>query len=60
MLMQALLGSAADGLQGVGYPTPITPVNLIPNDNITKAKKQLTETGGGRNNARLGWVRTRR
>ena len=47
-------------LQGVGYPTPITPVNLIPNDNFTKAKTQLAETGTGRNNARLGWVRTRR
>ena len=47
-------------LQGVGYPSPVTPVNLIPNDNFTKAKKQLAETGAGRNNARLGWVRTRR
>ena len=45
-------------LQGVGYPTPVSPVNLIPNDNFTKAKKQLAETGAGRNNARLGWVRT--
>jgi hypothetical protein len=47
-------------LQGAGYPTPVTPVNLIPNDNFTKAKKQLGETGAGRNNARLGWVRTTR
>ena len=47
-------------LQGVGYPTPVTPVNLIPNDNFTRAKKQLAETGTGRNNARLGWVRTRK
>ena len=42
-------------LQGVGYPVPITPVNLIPNDNFTKIKQQLTETGAGRSNARLGW-----
>lgn len=45
-------------LQGVGYPVPITPVNLIPNDNFTKIKQQLTETGAGRNNTRRGWMAT--
>jgi uncharacterized protein len=60
-------GSAIDTvLEGVGYPTPITPVDsavsvsadLIPDDNFTKLKKQRTEAGGGRSNARLGWMRT--
>jgi uncharacterized protein len=60
-------GSAIDTvLEGVGYPTPITPVDsavstsadLIPNDNFTKLKKQRTEAGGGRSNTRLGWMRT--
>ena len=51
-------GSAIDTvLQGPGYPAPITPA-LIPNDNFTKAKAQYADTGGGRDNARLGWVRT--
>jgi uncharacterized protein len=60
-------GSAIDTvLEGVGYPTPITPVDsaaslsadLIPNDNFTRLKKQRTEAGAGRSNARLGWMRT--
>lgn len=60
-------GSAIDTvLEGVGYPTPITPADsavsvsadLIPNDNFTKLKKQRTEAGGGRSNTRLGWMRT--
>jgi predicted TIM-barrel fold metal-dependent hydrolase len=60
-------GSTIDTvLEGVGYPTPITPVDsavstsadLIPNDNFTKLKKQRTEAGAGRSNARLGWMRT--
>jgi predicted TIM-barrel fold metal-dependent hydrolase len=52
-------GSAIDTvLQGVGYPTPVTPVDLIPNDNFTKAKEQIAETGAGRSNARLGWMRS--
>jgi predicted TIM-barrel fold metal-dependent hydrolase len=60
-------GSAIDTvLEGVGYPTPITPVDsavsvsadLIPNDNFTRLKKQRTEAGAGRSNARFGWMRT--
>jgi predicted TIM-barrel fold metal-dependent hydrolase len=52
-------GSAIDTvLQGVGYPTPITPVDLIPNDNFTKIKQQLAETGAGRTNTRRGWMAT--
>jgi hypothetical protein len=52
-------GSAIDTvLQGPGYPTPITPVNLIPNDNFTAMKKQYAEAGLGRSNTRFGWRRT--
>jgi predicted TIM-barrel fold metal-dependent hydrolase len=52
-------GSAIDTvLQGVGYPTPITPANLIPNDNFTKLKQQRTESGAGHSNTRFGWMRT--
>ena len=60
-------GSAIDTvLEGAGYPTPITPVDsavsvsadLIPNDNFTRLKKQRTEAGAGRSNARFGWMRT--
>src|SRR6266536_689420 len=49
-------GSAIDTvLQGPGYPTPITPVDLIPNDNFTAIKKQYAEAGLGRSNTRFGW-----
>jgi hypothetical protein len=43
-------------LQGAGYPTPITPA--LPDDNFTRAKRQLAANGTGRTNARLGWMRT--
>jgi hypothetical protein len=53
-------GSSIDTvLQGVGYPTPITPASLLPNDNFTKMKKQYAEMGLGRSNTRFGWLRTR-
>src|SRR5580704_2489106 len=40
-------GSSIDTvLQGVGYPTPITPASLLPNDNFTKMKKQYAGCGG--------------
>ena len=45
-------------LQGPGYPTPPTP-SLIPEDNFTKLKKLRTDSGAGRNNTRLGFMRTR-
>ncbi len=44
-------------LTGVGYPTPVTPVTLIPNDNITKAKAQYIPPGTGRSNIPHGWIR---
>ena len=59
-------GSTIDTvLQGVGYPTPVTPVDsaslsaaLLPDDNFTKMKNARTESGAGRSNARFGWMRT--
>jgi predicted TIM-barrel fold metal-dependent hydrolase len=52
-------GSAIDNVMtGVGYPTPITPVNLIPNDNITKVKADHTASGAGPTITRRGWIRT--
>src|SRR3984957_19443349 len=52
-------GSSIDNVMtGVGYPTPITPVNLIPNDNITKAKADYTASGAGPTITRRGWIRT--
>lgn len=50
-------GSAIDTvMQGVGYPTPITPVNYIP-DRLTSLRSQYQEMGLGRNNSRSGWMR---
>lgn len=52
-------GSPIDNVMtGVGYPTPITPVNLLPNDNITKAKADPAVSSAGRTIARRGWIRT--
>ena len=54
-------GSVIDKvLRGVGYPTATSPTgSLLPNDNLTKMRKQYAETGGGRSNVRFGWMRTR-
>ena len=53
-------GSAIDNaLRGPGYPTPIVPVALLPDDKLTKIKKQYAEMGGGRDNTRFGWMRTK-
>ena len=51
-------GSSIDTvLQGVGYPTPVTPAYLIPDDNFTKLKEMRAGSGAGRDNTRLGWMR---
>jgi uncharacterized protein len=52
-------GSSIDTvLQGVGYPTPVTPADLIPDDNFTKLKEMRAASGAGRDNVRLGWMRS--
>jgi uncharacterized protein len=53
-------GSPIDNvLNGPGYPTPIMPANLLPDDNFSKMKKQYAEMELGRSNTRFGWLRTR-
>jgi predicted TIM-barrel fold metal-dependent hydrolase len=46
-------------LTGVGYPTPVTPASLIPDDNFSKLRRRFVEVGGGRDSSRHGWIRTR-
>jgi uncharacterized protein len=45
-------------LEGVGYPTPIVPVDLIPKDNFTRLKQIRTDAALGRSDQRFGWMRT--
>jgi predicted TIM-barrel fold metal-dependent hydrolase len=53
-------GSPIDtALRGIGYPAQIRPASLLPQDNLTKMRKQYAEMGGARNNTRFGWMRTR-
>ncbi len=53
-------GSAIDtALRGVGYPVPVQSASLIPQDNLTRMRKQYAEMGGKRDNTRFGWMRTR-
>jgi uncharacterized protein len=53
-------GSAIDtALRGVGYPTPVRSASLLPQDKLTKMRKQYAEMGGGRSNTRFGWMRTK-
>jgi hypothetical protein len=53
-------GSSIDAvLHGSGYPTPITPASLLPDDNFTKLRKDYAEMGLGRSNTRFGWIRNR-
>lgn len=52
-------GSPVDQvLEGVGYPTPVTPIDLIPNDNFTRLKELRTDAAVGHSNQRFGWMRT--
>jgi uncharacterized protein len=52
-------GSMDTVLTGVGYPTPVVPASLIPDDNFSKMKRWAEEEGRGRSNMRFGWMRTR-
>jgi hypothetical protein len=36
----------------------VTPADLIPDDNFTKLKEARAASGAGRDNARLGWMRS--
>jgi hypothetical protein len=48
-----------DVLRGPGYPEPIMPASLMPNDNFTRMRKDYAEMGLGRSNTRFGWIRGR-
>ncbi len=50
-------GSMDAALQGLGYPTPVTPVSMLPDDRFTKLKKWADEMLLGRSNTRNGWIR---
>jgi len=50
-------GSVDLALQGLGYPTPVTPVSMLPDDRFTKWKKWADEMLLGRSNTRNGWIR---
>jgi len=45
-------------LRGVGYPSPVTPASLMPDDNFSKAKRWAEDERRGRSNTRFGWMRT--
>jgi Amidohydrolase len=46
-------------LRGVGYPEPVNPASLTPEDRFAKLKSWADEMGHGRSNTRNGWMRTR-
>ena len=46
-------------LNGPGYPTPIVPASLLPNDRFAQYKRSADEMRQGRSNMRFGWMRTR-
>ncbi len=45
-------------LRGVGYPSPVTPASLMPDDNFSRAKRWAEQERRGRSNTRFGWMRT--
>ena len=46
-------------LTGVGYPTPVMPASLIPDDNFSRLRRRFVEAGSRRDHARHGFIRTR-
>jgi uncharacterized protein len=52
-------GRLDTALRGPGYPEPVTPVGLAPNDDrFAKLKRWQEELKLGRSNERYGWMRT--
>ena len=46
-------------LRGPGYPVPVVPAALAPNnDRLAKMKQWMDDMKAGRSNERLGWMRT--
>src|SRR6266481_5610127 len=52
-------GSMDTVLRGVGYPEPVMPAALIPEDRFAKLKRWADSMGLGRSNTCNGWMRTR-
>ena len=52
-------GSLDTALRGVGYPTPVVPASLIPDDRFAKLRRWAEASGRGRIDTRHGWIRTR-
>src|SRR6266705_429515 len=52
-------GSMDTVLRGVGYPEPVVPAALMPEDRFAKLKRWADSMGLGRSNTRNGWMRTR-
>jgi hypothetical protein len=52
-------GSLDLALRGVGYPEPVHPASLLPEDRFAKLKRWADEMAHGRSNMRNGWMRTR-
>ncbi len=52
-------GSMDTVLRGVGYPEPVMPAALMPEDRFAKLKRWADSMGLGRSNTRNGWMRTR-
>lgn len=46
-------------LRGVGYPEPVEPASLPPEDRFAKLRRGADEMGYGRSHTRFGWIRTR-
>jgi len=46
-------------LRGPGYPTPVMPASLLPNDRFAMLKRSAEDMRLGRSNMRFGWMRTR-
>src|SRR5262249_60364106 len=52
-------GSLDSALRGVGYPTPVVPASLIPDDRFAQLRRWAEASGRGRIDTRHGWIRTR-
>ena len=46
-------------LRGPGYPVPVMPASLMPDDRFAKLKRSAEDMRLARSNMRFGWMRTR-
>ena len=45
-------------LRGPGYPEPVTPVSLLPNDRLATMRQWTDQMKLARSNVRHGWMRS--